>query len=104
MADSKILNLGPSDVMKAMNDQAFLSEFPEFRALVGKAEAFKGTSTSCSSCRKKAIARNVARDFLDVLKTFQPEQVAGMKKYFNTEQLMYQAYDPKRGSYKTVVV
>jgi len=98
--------LGRPDVVKALSDQNFLAEFPQFKMLHGKMDMRRKSNgaTGCSSCRQKQIMSGVTTDFLNILATFSQGEVDRMKKYFDADKILYTAFDPSKGAYRTRVV
>lgn len=103
MAES-VMQLGPSDATRALNDASFVLNFPEFKGVKIKSDMFRsGVHSGCSSCRKKTIAKNITADFLSVVGVLPPGRIYDLKKYLGADKLMYIKYDSQKGSYRTVV-
>ncbi len=98
------LMIGPSETTKALNDDKFLEQFPMFKTINAKNKLLSSNSAGCSSCRKKAIARNLTASFLNVLKTMPKEDAVKIKEYFGAGRMIYQRLDAKSGIYVTEVV
>lgn len=107
MSDIKAppFTIGYNEAVKALNDDSFLNAFPVFKTIRGKADMLKNTAgVGCSSCRQKQIAKSLLTDFLNILRTLPPEDVANVKKYYGAEKLMYTAYDKTKGINHTTIV
>ena len=105
MSEEKILNVGPDEATRALNDEKFVSMLPMFKTIRGKADVLRKTTASgCSSCRKRRIAQNLTLDFLNVLKSLPDDEVAKVKAYFGASKMAYQMFDRDRGVYRTRIV
>lgn len=101
-----VMTIGRNEAIKALGDEKFMSQFPMFRTIKGKADVMQasGGSSGCSSCRRGTIMSNLTLDFQTILGTLPEGTVRKIKDYFGVDRLMYTALDRQSGVYMTKVV
>ena len=100
---SKIIDIGPAEISKAVGDAEFFKQMPEFAVLKVKMETMKANSTrGCTPCRKRREVASINADFMRLLPTLSDDGKARLKKYYGADQIKYNTID--RVARKTYVV
>ena len=105
---SKPVLLSRQLVNKALADDSFYYQMPEFKELKNRSsDAGKLKATrkhGCKSCRERRKTNNMFGGFLAVMNKLGPTSTNRLKQYFGVEKLMFSSRDPNTGGYATRIV
>ena len=106
MSDAKPVLLSRQLVVRALADQQFYKQLPEFSSLQPKLRTMGVISHKggCRGCRERRVQQNLFGDFLIVTKGLDQNGIERLKRYLGAERLMYSSRSTTTGGYETKIV
>lgn len=88
------VEIGPSEINKALSDAEFFRKMPEFAVLRVKMDtAQKSSKRGCTPCRMRRIVSTMNSDFMRIIPTLSDDGKARFKKYFGADTISYNKVD-----------
>jgi len=102
---AETLEIGPTEINKAVSDANFYVMVPEFSTLRVKMETMKGNpKKGCTPCRMRHVINSINADFMHLISTLSDDGKARLKKYYGVDKIRYNKIDRVARKLMTVTI